>query len=128
MNTRADSVQAFERLGELFSFAASRLSLNPLYSVQNLVTDLHLADEHKLRIGAASQTHAGFVQLMTAHRAKGMEFEHVFVVGVVDKVWGGNSERNLFALPVGSVQGTAASKVVGRAYRAGRHMSGEREG
>ncbi len=39
------------------------------------------------------------VQIMTAHRSKGMEFNHVFMPGLVDKVWGNKSNRDILALP-----------------------------
>ncbi|HEY1835273.1 MAG TPA: ATP-dependent DNA helicase [Candidatus Saccharimonadales bacterium] len=34
------------------------------------------------------------VQLMTAHRAKGLEFDTVFVIGMNDQVWGRNKSGN----------------------------------
>ena len=40
------------------------------------------------------------VRMMTAHRAKGLEFNHVFIVNAVDGVWGNRFKRNLFRVPV----------------------------
>ena len=39
------------------------------------------------------------VQIMTAHKAKGLEFEAVFIPGLLDKTWGNKRARNLIALP-----------------------------
>ena len=40
------------------------------------------------------------VQVMTAHKSKGLEFEAVFVPHAVDSVWGGSTKRNLFNIPL----------------------------
>lgn len=40
------------------------------------------------------------VRLMTAHKAKGLEFSHVFLPNLIDKHWGNASRRNLIKLPV----------------------------
>lgn len=41
------------------------------------------------------------VQLMTAHKAKGLEFEHVFLLACVDEAWGSRtrSQTNRISLP-----------------------------
>jgi DNA helicase-2/ATP-dependent DNA helicase PcrA len=41
------------------------------------------------------------VSLMTVHKAKGLEFEHVYVTGLNDNKWGGKRSRDSFHLPVG---------------------------
>ncbi|MFA4815535.1 MAG: UvrD-helicase domain-containing protein [Candidatus Gracilibacteria bacterium] len=39
------------------------------------------------------------VHLMTAHRSKGQEFEHVFVMNAVDKQWGNTPDRAKIQVP-----------------------------
>ncbi len=39
------------------------------------------------------------VQVMTTHRAKGLEFEIVFIPGLLDRVWGNKRRRQLIPLP-----------------------------
>lgn len=41
------------------------------------------------------------VRVMTAHRSKGLEFEHVFILGVQDKTWGNTRDQNKLRLPPG---------------------------
>ncbi|MDP3794613.1 MAG: 3'-5' exonuclease, partial [bacterium] len=41
----------------------------------------------------------GAVRLMTAHGAKGLEFDYVFLVNVTDGHWGNKRSRELFRLP-----------------------------
>jgi DNA helicase-2/ATP-dependent DNA helicase PcrA len=40
------------------------------------------------------------VQVMTAHKSKGLEFSHVFVPHLFDSNWGGSTKRNLFTIPL----------------------------
>ena len=41
------------------------------------------------------------VRIMTAHKSKGLEFQHVFIVGAQDKVWGNTRDLSKLRLPVG---------------------------
>jgi DNA helicase-2/ATP-dependent DNA helicase PcrA len=55
-------------------------------------------------MGIPAREHVGAtksVSLMTAHKAKGLEYEHVYVVGLNDNKWGGKRSRDSFHLPVG---------------------------
>jgi DNA helicase II / ATP-dependent DNA helicase PcrA len=40
------------------------------------------------------------VQVMTAHKSKGLEFELVIVPHLVDKAWDGSTKRNYFDIPI----------------------------
>lgn len=40
------------------------------------------------------------VQVMTAHKAKGLEFLHVFVPHLTDNKWGGRTRAEYFAIPI----------------------------
>lgn len=57
--------------------------------------------QYKLPLNApylATQAHA--VQVMTAHKSKGLEFSHVFVPHVHDSNWGGAVRRTYFDVPL----------------------------
>lgn len=45
-------------------------------------------------------TNESAVQVMTAHKAKGLEFTKVFMPHVVDRQWGGSVKRNYFTIPL----------------------------
>jgi DNA helicase-2/ATP-dependent DNA helicase PcrA len=51
------------------------------------------------------------IRLMTVHKAKGLEFEHVFLYKVLSGKWDSATSRNLIKLPLGIVS-TDISKVV----------------
>jgi len=42
---------------------------------------------------------ADAVQVMTAHKSKGLEFQVVFAPHLIDSVWGGKTKRQLFKIP-----------------------------
>jgi DNA helicase-2/ATP-dependent DNA helicase PcrA len=48
----------------------------------------------------------GAVHLSTVHKAKGQEWEHVFVIHCLDGVWGNTRERNMLSLPSGMLKHT----------------------
>lgn len=76
------------------------LTLTQLLSHIDLLTsnNIQLVPE-PLDLGDTS----GTVRLMTAHKAKGLEFAHVFLPNLVDKHWGNATRRTLIKLPASIV-------------------------
>jgi DNA helicase-2/ATP-dependent DNA helicase PcrA len=94
-----------EKLGALVRDIETLAAANPDYTMENLVDHIELLEEHGVAISKKhGRKQVDAVRLMTAHRAKGLEFQYVFVVNVADGVWGGKSERSLFNLPTGGTQ------------------------
>ena len=50
------------------------------------------------------------VSLSTVHKAKGKEWEHVFIVKAVDGKWGNNTVRDLIKLPGSILTNTDLAK------------------
>lgn len=51
--------------------------------------DLHRSTKTRLtHIRPQASALGGAINLMTAHKAKGLEFPHVFVIGAIDSAWG----------------------------------------
>lgn len=51
--------------------------------------DLHISTKTRLtQIRTHASSLSGAINLMTAHKSKGLEFPHVFVIGAVDSAWG----------------------------------------
>ena len=72
---------------------------NKLATVKDFLEYLAEAREHGLSISAEAGILDG-VAIMTAHRAKGLEFESVFILHASDGVWGGRRSRQIFNLPL----------------------------
>jgi DNA helicase-2/ATP-dependent DNA helicase PcrA len=47
---------------------------------------------------------SSYVRLLTVHKAKGLEFEHVFIFKFLDKKWGNNRHFDSLRLPLGLVK------------------------
>ena len=99
--SRPDSVSLLNRLNSLFTeikrlnAADHQLNLAKFLSSLELMESNHLAiSEQDLDIKSQA------VSLSTVHKAKGKEWEHVFIVKAVDGKWGNNFNRDLIKLPV----------------------------
>ncbi|OHA26598.1 MAG: hypothetical protein A3D52_00815 [Candidatus Taylorbacteria bacterium RIFCSPHIGHO2_02_FULL_44_36] len=68
-------------------------------TVVNFLKHLTEAKKHEIAILAEVPALKG-VAIMTAHRAKGLEFDTVFILHANDGVWGGRRRRNDFDLPI----------------------------
>jgi len=67
--------------------------------VKDFLEYLVEAREHGLSLSAEAGVPDG-VAIMTAHRAKGLEFDSVFILHANDGVWGGKRNRQIFNLPL----------------------------
>ncbi len=68
-------------------------------SLYSFVEHIRTMEFYKLPLKGSDAYFDGRVELMTAHSAKGREFDHVFVVNVIDKKWGNVRNRNNFRFP-----------------------------
>lgn len=86
------------------AFVQEETDKNPRLTLGEFLGQLDALDRHNLGIElqkSGQHTEGGGVQLLTAHSAKGLEFERVFVVDCVAEMWE-KSRRNAlnrFALP-----------------------------
>ncbi len=100
--------ELLEKLGWLWGDVEVLASGKLDYGLADFVRDLDLFDEHDVSVRKEKRAapRPGAVRLMTAHRAKGLEFEYVFIVQAADGVWGGRRESKFFLLPDAGVSGS----------------------
>ncbi len=67
-------------------------------TLENLLDDLAAMRKNSLPIKTPSRAHAALT-LTTAHAAKGLEWENVFVIHADDNSWGGRAQREMIKLP-----------------------------
>ncbi|QWQ31744.1 hypothetical protein KOY49_01960 [Candidatus Minimicrobia vallesae] len=76
--------------------------------------DLHISTKTRLtQIRTHASSLSGAINLMTAHKSKGLEFPHVFVIGAIDSAWGEKVRTRSRAIPISRKPPTSAS---------GRHL------
>lgn len=99
-----EHVRVVHHLSSVFSQLKRLNAGERALTMADFVRRLALLEQHGLPLLADPwQTRAQAVRLMTAHKAKGLEFEHVFVMRAHDRHWGGVPERTRIVLPAGIV-------------------------
>lgn len=62
------------------------------------------------------------IRLMTVHKAKGLEFEHVFIIRFLDKKWGNNRNYDSLILPLGLIETELALSQIDQDYEDERRL------
>lgn len=94
------SVEYLNQLNSLFGQVKKVTRGNKRYNLTQFLKDIEIMQEHNIGINEEDlNVKTDAVRLTTAHRAKGLEWEHVFVVNVIDKKWGNVTVRELIHLP-----------------------------
>lgn len=91
--------EKFDKLVQLFDEIKSLVRRNTFFTLADYINFLNILFEHNLTLEARSRQVPNSVRLMTAHRAKGLEFDYVYIVHAYDGHWGGKRKRNYFMLP-----------------------------
>ena len=96
-----DRIEAVQILYTFFEFVQAECIRNPRLKIANIVDTFRKMDENRLALRTnTAHLPADGVQMLTAHASKGLEFEYVFVIDVVDTEWGrDNGASKSFKLP-----------------------------
>lgn len=95
-----DNINHLNRLQTLFKYVQGINLKQKDLNLAKFLNHLSLLEENNLSIQEESIA-AEFegINLMTAHKSKGMEFEIVFIMRLIDKHWGNKQIRQLIKLP-----------------------------
>ncbi len=99
--------QGVQNFITLYHEVRVRLSKTPNLTLSDFLAALDGLHKHDVSLASAA-AHApdSAVHLLTAHGAKGKEYEYVFVMGVTDKTWGNSREiAPMFVLPYDYMEG-----------------------
>lgn len=91
-----------KQLNTLYSHLKNSLKIQKI-SLRKWVKLLSLLQENNLSLNSPpliSELDSS-IRLMTVHKAKGLEFEHVFIIKALSGKWDGASSRSLIKLPPG---------------------------
>ncbi len=103
-----DSAERLQKLNKFFDEAKQFIQGKQGARLADFVKYLELLENYQVPLKTKSNDLFNGVRLMTAHGAKGLEFDVVYLVNVVDKHWGNKISKQPFKLPIhGIEQGNA---------------------
>lgn len=90
-----NSLELLDKLTALFEEVKLQTVKNPQFSLGDFLNYLDLLKQHNLLVKRPPKTtlREG-VRLMTVHKAKGQEFEYVYIINVFDGHWGNMRKRS----------------------------------
>ncbi len=91
--------ERFDVLTAFYDEIKGLVSSKKEYYLADFINHIDLIEAHGLLIKTAHRERSG-VRLMTAHKSKGLEFDHVYIVGANDGHWGGRKRRVYFHVPL----------------------------
>lgn len=92
------SFEDFEMIEILFA-EAKRAEARGIKTIADFLNHIDRLEQHELLLKSHAHGFAeGKVVLMTSHRSKGLEFDHVIISQVIDGVWGNKRRIQLFKL------------------------------
>lgn len=96
----SESVHHLNRLQTLFDEIKKLNTRNKHFKLADFLIYIEQLNENDLPIKQRelSANYEG-VRLMTAHKAKGLEFEYVFIIHATDRHWGNKVKKELIKLP-----------------------------
>ncbi len=90
-----------EKLNAFFDEAKKMAGNRGDYSLKEFLAHLQILEEHGVAIRSRMRGAREAVRLMTAHSAKGQEFDVVFITRLTDGHWGNRRNLTKFNLPSG---------------------------
>jgi ATP-dependent DNA helicase UvrD/PcrA len=96
------NLDLLNQLNTLYSNLKSSV-LSQKLTLKEWVEGLSLLEDNNLSLNSPPLIDdlENSIRLMTVHKAKGLEFEHVFLIKVLSGKWDGSRSRNLLKLPLG---------------------------
>jgi len=87
-------------LTNFFDFIKDESRKNPSIQLADLVAIIQLMKDHKIRLELNQVIFSeNGVNFLTAHGSKGLEFEHVFLIGCSKKIWDSKGRNYGFSYP-----------------------------
>ncbi len=87
-------------LTNFFDFLKDESRKKPEIKLPDLIEIIKVMKEYKIRLPLNQVIYSdNGINFLTAHGSKGLEFEHVFLVGASKKIWDGKGKNHGFSYP-----------------------------
>jgi len=108
---QSDSIEKLNRLNSLFSEIKRLNNADHNLNLNSFLKSLNLMELNKLKINEEDlDITTNSVTLTTAYKAKGKEWQYVFIYKAIDTKWGNNRYRELIKLPQTILKNTDINK------------------
>ncbi len=86
--------QILNKLTALFDEVKLNLNKNSKYNLNDFLFLLKIIEKHKVSLKAKTDnTQEEGARLLTVHKAKGLEFDYVYIINCIDGRWGNSRKR-----------------------------------
>ncbi|MFA5136256.1 MAG: ATP-dependent DNA helicase [Patescibacteria group bacterium] len=99
--SQKENLEKIEKISTIYTEIKKNVSKNHLFNLHDFMSYVGLLKEHHItpRSSTGSIFRRG-VHLMTAHKAKGREFDYVYIINAYDGHWGNKrKDSDLFLIP-----------------------------
>lgn len=111
MQDQPNYIELLNELNSLYNQIKSMVAQDHQFNLKSFLETIAVMREHKLKINVEDlNITQDAVHLSTVHRAKGREWQHLFLIHCVDRKWGNRFKRELLPLPEGLLANTDISK------------------
>jgi DNA helicase-2/ATP-dependent DNA helicase PcrA len=94
------SVEKMQKIGVFFDQVKDLITSHKDYALDDFFEHLDLLKKHNISIRSKGLGYVpGKVRLMTAHKSKGLEFDHVYITNAVEGHWGSRRSHGGIKLP-----------------------------
>lgn len=94
------SQESFEVFRSVFDEARKLVVKKRAAKLEDLVSHLNFLEKHRLATLSESIEKKATVELLSVHRSKGLEYDHVYIIDATAKKFGGSGKRgDLLAIP-----------------------------
>lgn len=105
-----DKIEHLNRINTLLDEMKRLQRAEPDITLRAVLENIELFRDNNITLEEAPlQTTPQAVRLLTAHKAKGLEFEQVFIMHAIDKHWGNVPQRAVLSLPSGILHNDLAA-------------------
>ena len=107
-----DRIALLEELNTLFDYIKSETSKKPLLDLNGFMTMIQTLREESLSLPVNRNiSTAEGVNFLTAHGSKGLEFDHVYILGADEKAWDKSPGGSDYKLPDTLVRSNEGSEI-----------------
>ncbi|PWU22708.1 hypothetical protein C5B42_05260 [Candidatus Cerribacteria bacterium 'Amazon FNV 2010 28 9'] len=100
---RSTAHEDLSRLNTLFNEIKKMCDSDHTCSLERFMEIIATMNDHGLAIAEENQHIESGVQLTTAHRSKGQEWDYVFIMTAIDGKWGNNGNKQQIPVPEGII-------------------------